>query len=179
MRGMKKWGDNFSVWLTYKNPLSYYSHLELLTNSVNYIFKEEKTINHHEVLTNSVSDQLTIKEQVLFRETIHSLTLLNHLHRVYVNNQYESTLEDVLNASKLFQISYNSKSLLSTKTKLLYWALEEHYGGKEFTLKEASFYLLLNKNTLRNHVIQLLNTGYLEQTRTGRNNTKYYQVISS
>ena len=169
---------DLSRWITYKNKEPYFMYLELLEKTTQSLFLQEKSFNPNEEISQEILVQLPKNHRTLFNRIVHSITLLNHLQRVYhLDKGYESTREDVLNAASLLQLSFNPESMLYLKTKMIYWALEEFYGTEEFTIREASLKLVINQNTMKRHVMALRNVGYVEHVRTGKRNTYYYRLV--
>lgn len=172
----KYYRENLKSWLTYKNQEPYYQYLELIEKLVQSVFKQEKTINPLKELSQGIAKQLDNKNQQLFTRLVHSLTLLNHTYRVFTEEGYLSTKEDVLNAASLLQLSINPESMLFFRTQLIYWEIQQHYPLEEFTVRNLSNRLGINKKTMSRHIIALRNVGHIKHIRTGLRNTFYYQL---
>ena len=181
-RGIKKvnkrrYRTGLHAWVSRKDQTAYYDYLKLLTGSVTTLFNEERTYNPHQVLSQRIQSKLSAGHQELFESLVHSITLQSHLYRIYNEDQgYESTQEDVLSAARLLQLEISPASMLSGKSKLVYWELEEEYGQREFTIREATLKLIMTKSTMKRHVASLENGGYLECVRVGLRNVRYYQI---
>ena len=162
----------------YRNKEPYYMYLEFLEKTTQSLFLDEKSFNPEQELREGIINQLPKDQVKLFDRLVHSITLLNHMYRVHhLEKGYESIREDVLNAASLLQLSFNPESMLYVKTKMIYWALEEFYGTEEFTAREASLKLVLNKQTLSKHLMALRTVGYVNHVRTGERNTYYYRLV--
>lgn len=168
--------ENLKTWITYQNQAPYYQYLELIEKLVQNVFKQEKTVNPLQDLSFSIEQTLNNREKQLFRKLVHALTLLNHTYRTYTNDGYISCQEDVLNAAALLQLSINPKSMLFFRTKLILWEIQQHFHDREFTVKDVSYALQINKKTLSRHIIALRNTGHIKHTRTGIRNTYFYEL---
>ena len=181
-RGVKKvnkrrYRSGLHSWVSRKDQTTYYDYLKLLTGSVSTLFKEERTYNPHQVLSQQIESKLSVVHRGLFEGLVHSITLQSHLYRIYDEEQgYESTQEDVLSAARLLQLEISPASMLSGKSKLIYWELQEEYGQQEFTIRDATLKLIMTKSTMKRHVASLENGGYLECVRVGLRNVRYYQL---
>ncbi len=168
--------ENLKSWITYKNQEPYYQYLELIEKLVRSVFKQEETINPLTDLTKGITNQLSPNNKPLFINLVHSLTLLNHTYRVFTVDGYLTTKEDILNAAALLQLDINQESMLFFRTKIIYWEMQVHFTGEEFTIKEVANRLAINKKTLSRHFIALRHVGYIKHIRTGIRNTFYYRI---
>lgn len=165
-----------TYWLSRSNHSLYYYCLEQLTHLIHTIFKGENTSNPNEELLQEIETKLSTSNFKLFQKLVHSLTLLNCNYRVYTEQGYLVTKEDMINTLSLFQLKINAESVLSQRSKWIYNEISYLYANKEFTVKQACSALQIKKPAMKNHIVALRNLGYIEHTRTGIYNTFYYKT---
>ena len=168
--------ETLHCWMYRKDHSKYYHYLELITQLIQVVFRQEKTVNPYGELLENIALEIDKLSYELLLKLIHSITLLNHQYRVYTLDGYITDKEDIFNALALLQLKINPESLLFAKTKLIFWELQKYYGSASFTVKEASRVLFMSKKTLDNHIRALLHVGYVKHCGTGIRNTYYYQI---
>lgn len=166
-----------TYWLSRSSHTLYYYCLDQLACLVTTIFKGQITLNLNEELEQEIEKKLSENHFKLYKKLVHGFTLLNHNYRIYTEQGYLVTKEDMINALALFQLKINPDSVLTGRSKWIYEEIKHHFLDQEFTLKQVYTDLGLKQATAKHHLVALRNLQYIEHTRTGVRNEFYYRAV--
>ena len=132
-----------------------------------------KTINPYQEQIQHYLKDLPIKEQLLYSEIVHSLTLLNKQSRINEHQKIITSKTDILNAMQLLDLEQLPKQNQSLE---VHEKLYKKYKNKAFTKLDAQVYLRKSKSTIRRYFIDLKQLELIEKLSQKENYRALYQV---
>ena len=132
-----------------------------------------KTVNPYQEQIQDYLKELPIKEQLLYNEIVHSLTLLNKQSRINEHQKIITSKTDILNAMQLLDLEQLPKQNQSLEA---HEKLYKKYRNKPFIKLDAQVYLRKSKTTIRRYFIDLKQLELLEKTNQKKQFRDLYQV---
>jgi len=137
------------------------------------LYPKLKTVNPYQAQTQHYLNDLPITEQLLYKEIVHSLTLLNKQSRLNEHQKIITSKTDILNAMQLLGLEQLPKQNQSLEA---HEKLYKKYQNKPFTKLDAQVYLRKSKTTIRRYFIDLKQLELLEKTNQKKEFRDLYQV---
>jgi len=137
------------------------------------LYPKLKTVNPYQAQIQEYLKDLPIREKLLYKEIVHSLTLLNKQSRLNEQQKIITSKTDILNAMQLLELNQIPKQTQSLEA---HEKLYKKYRNKPFTKLDAQVYLRKSKTTIRRYFKDLKQLELLEKTNQKKQFREQYQV---
>ncbi len=144
-----------------------------LLQIIKALYPNVKTVNPYQEQIQEYLNDLPVKEQLLYKEIVHGLTLLNKQSRISERQKIITGKTDILNAMQLMdfkQLPNQNQSLEA------YEKLYKKYKNKPFTKLDVQVYLRKSKSTIRRYFIDLKQLELIEKLNEKENYRALYRL---
>ena len=144
-----------------------------LSQIIKALYPSVKTVNPYQEQIQEYLNDLPVKEQLLYKEIVHCLTLLNKQSRISERQKIITGKTDILNAMQLMdfkQLPNQNQSLEA------YEKLYKKYKNKPFTKLDVQVYLRKSKSTIRRYFIDLKQLELIEKLNEKENYRALYRL---
>ena len=144
-----------------------------LQNIIKQLYPKASTKNPYRTYLENYYQDLSIHEQLLFKNILASITLLNQKERQQDGNAYLSSYSDILTTIELF-----SNHNINTKFIEIYHNLEKTFKTKPFTKLEAGRMLKRSQSSIRRYFTILKDLQLLKKTNQQQGSKHLYQLTT-